>query len=239
MSSTKSILIVGGGVIGLCAAYYALQKGFSVTVVERGAPDHDACSLGNAGMVTPSHFIPLASPGIVALGLKLLPNPEGPLGFRFPPDLALIDWAWKFYSSSTTAHITRSAPLLRDLLFASRSEFEKLAETLPLDFGLTKLGLLTLCKSKKTLEHEAELAKMAHKLGIEAEVLSAEETAKRDPAITMDVAGSVYFAQDCCLTPQKFVTAMTEEILRAGGKIVWSSDVIGWKRNGRSRRSRK
>ena len=42
-------VIVGGGVIGLCTAYYALQKGHRVTVVERGAPDHDGCSLGNAG----------------------------------------------------------------------------------------------------------------------------------------------------------------------------------------------
>ena len=64
----KRVVIIGGGVIGLCAAYYAQKFGHRVTLLERGAEAHDACSLGNAGMITPSHFTPLAAPGMVADG---------------------------------------------------------------------------------------------------------------------------------------------------------------------------
>jgi D-amino-acid dehydrogenase len=56
------VVILGGGVIGLCSAYYALKRGLAVTVIEREAAGGDNCSMGNAGMIVPSHFIPLAAP---------------------------------------------------------------------------------------------------------------------------------------------------------------------------------
>ena len=79
---SKRVVIVGGGVIGLCTAYYAMQKGHRVTILERGAAGHDSCGAQNAGMIVPSHFVPLAAPGMVSLGLKMLLNPEGPFSIR-------------------------------------------------------------------------------------------------------------------------------------------------------------
>src|SRR6185436_1556458 len=50
VASMKSVLIVGGGVIGLCTAYYAAGKGHRVTVVDRAPAEYEGCSYGNAGM---------------------------------------------------------------------------------------------------------------------------------------------------------------------------------------------
>jgi D-amino-acid dehydrogenase len=66
----KHVVIVGAGVIGLCTAHYCERLGFKVTVLDRGEAARDGTSFGNAGMVVPSHVIPLAAPGMVALGLK-------------------------------------------------------------------------------------------------------------------------------------------------------------------------
>jgi 2-polyprenyl-6-methoxyphenol hydroxylase-like FAD-dependent oxidoreductase len=62
-------IIIGGGVIGLCSAYYLHKDGHEVTVIDRGDIT-DGCSFGNMGYMSPSHFIPLASPGIIAEGLR-------------------------------------------------------------------------------------------------------------------------------------------------------------------------
>jgi D-amino-acid dehydrogenase len=59
------VTVIGAGVIGLCCAYYLQKEGFEVTVVERNDLT-DGCSFGNMGYVSPSHFIPLATPGIIA-----------------------------------------------------------------------------------------------------------------------------------------------------------------------------
>src|SRR5919205_753523 len=105
MSETKEVLIVGGGIIGLCTAYYALQRGHRVTVLERGAPDHDGCSLGNAGMIVPSHIVPLAAPGMVALGLRMLPDPESPFTIRPRLRRDLLDWCWRFCRAANAGHV--------------------------------------------------------------------------------------------------------------------------------------
>jgi D-amino-acid dehydrogenase len=64
----KKIIIIGGGVIGFCTAWYCRHKGHEVVVLERGSPQRDCCSLGNAVMIVPSHIIPLAAPGMVSMG---------------------------------------------------------------------------------------------------------------------------------------------------------------------------
>src|SRR5436190_21028216 len=127
-SHTKNIVIVGGGVIGLSIAYYAQARGMGVTVLDRSPPEKEGCSFGNAGMVVPSHFIPLAAPGMMALGLKWMWNPESP--FYVKPRLSwdLFKWGWQFWRASTAARVKAAAPVLRDLHFASRSGYEKLAD---------------------------------------------------------------------------------------------------------------
>ena len=89
---SKHIVIVGGGIIGLCVAHYAAKRGHRITIIERNPHDRDGCSYGNAGMVVPSHIIPLAAPGVVALALKWMWNPESPLYIRPRLDWDLISW---------------------------------------------------------------------------------------------------------------------------------------------------
>jgi len=64
----KSIIIIGGGIVGLCSAYYLQKEGHEVTVIDKSDLSSGA-SFVNAGYITPSHIIPLAAPGMV---LKVL-----------------------------------------------------------------------------------------------------------------------------------------------------------------------
>src|SRR2546429_2572740 len=194
MSSGKHILIIGGGVIGLCTAYYAARRGHRVTVIDRDTAEDEGCSYGNAGMIVPSHFVPLAAPGMVALGLKWMWNPASPFYIKPRLDWDLLNWAFKFWRAATPERAGRAAPLLRDLHLASRACFEELTELS--DFGLVKKGLLMLCKTQHTLAEEAKTAERANQLGVPAEVLDARQTATLDPNVGMDVAGSVYFPKD-------------------------------------------
>ena len=225
----KHVVIVGGGVIGLCVAHYALRRGHRVTVLERGAADHDSCSLGNAGMIVPSHFTPLAAPGMVALGLKWMWNPESPFYVKPRLDWDLIAWGLKFWRAATPEHVRRAAPLIRDLSFASRACFEEMAALPGFDFGLKKRGLLMLCKTARALHEEAQMAAKARALGIPAEVLDAQAVAALEPGVRMDIAGAVLFPQDCHLAPHRFMADLQRAVTDAGGKIAFDSEVTGWR----------
>jgi D-amino-acid dehydrogenase len=222
---SKHVLIIGSGVIGLCSAYYAAQRGHRVTVIDRNPEQRDGCSFGNAGMIVPSHFVPLAAPGMVALGLKWMWNPESP--FYIKPRLSgeLIDWGFKFWKAANPKQVKAAAPLLRDLNFASRAAYEELASLPDADFGLVEKGLLMLCKSQHGLDEEAAMAAKARALGVPAEVLDARQTARIDPAVTMDVAGSVYFPKDCHLVPGRFMAMLKRQLDQMGVVFCWETEV--------------
>lgn len=205
-----------------------MRRGHRVTILERGEPAHDSCSLGNAGMITPSHFVPLAAPGMVSMGLRMMLNPESPFYIRPRFSKDLFSWGWKFYRAANAAHVARSAPLLRDLNLASRRCYEDLAAESGNEFGLVKRGLLMLCRTEERLHEEAKMAKMACELGLQADVLTPEQTARLDPGIRMDIVGAVHFADDCHLSPGKFIEGLTRDLLTNGAEFRWNTEVIGW-----------
>lgn len=228
--SVKRVVVVGGGVIGLCTAYYAALRGHEVTVIDQREDAHEGCSYGNAGMVVPSHFVPLAAPGMVALGLKWMWNPESPFYIKPRFDLGLWSWAWKFWRAASAEHVKRSAPLLRDLSFASRACFEELAREF--DFGLVQRGLLMLCKTQHSLDEEGRMATEAERLGVPAKLLSPKDAAQLDPGVTMDVAGAVYFPKDCHLSPALFMAGLKKRLDDKGVKFSWGTNVLSFDRDG-------
>jgi D-amino-acid dehydrogenase len=180
-------------------------------------------------MVVPSHFVPLAAPGAVALALKWMWNPASP--FYLKPRLSwdLFAWSLRFWRAANAEHVRQAAPLLRDLSLASRAAYEEFAALPGNDFGLVKMGLLMLSKEAHTLDEEAKFAERARALGIPAEVLDAQQTAARDPGVRMDVAGSVYFPLDCHFTPQRFMAALQSRAGQLGAKFVWNTEAVDWK----------
>jgi D-amino-acid dehydrogenase len=227
------IVVIGGGIIGLSTAYYSVQKGHNVTVVDRYPETKEGCSYGNAGMVVPSHFVPLAAPGAVAQGVKWMWNPESPFWIKPRLDRELISWGWKFWKASTEEHVQRAGPILRDMHMASRSAYEELAKSSGNAFGLAQKGLLMLCKTSRALHEEGQLVAQARQLGIPTEILNAAETSALDPNIRMNVAGSVYFPKDCHLSPDRLMSFLKEELRRLGVEFIWEQEVISFERNGK------
>ena len=159
----KRVVVIGGGIIGLSTAYYCARRGWRVTLIERNPEQRDGCSFGNAGMIVTSHFLPLAAPGMVALGLKWMWNPASPFYVKPRMSWELLDWGFKFWRSATVEHVRRAGPLLRDLSLASQSCYEEIAALPGDDFGLVKKGLLLLCKSRHALDEESRTAE--HEIG--------------------------------------------------------------------------
>ncbi|HET9762777.1 MAG TPA: FAD-dependent oxidoreductase [Casimicrobiaceae bacterium] len=227
------VLVVGGGVVGLCVAHACATKGHSVVVLERGAPERDGCSYANAGMIVPSHIVPLASPGVVEQGLRWMWNPASP--FHVKPRLSgdLIDWGWKLWRAATAQHVERAAPVLRDLHLASRALYRTWAAQWENAFELVEKGLLMLCRTEHGLEEEAAAAERAQRLGIAAEVLTPSQLESIEPALRMIVAGGVHFRLDAHLTPGKLMAVLRRECERLGVELRHQTEARGWSASGR------
>jgi D-amino-acid dehydrogenase len=228
----RSVAIVGGGVVGLCVAWYARQAGFEVTIVERGGPAGDSCSMGNAGMVVPSHFVPMAAPGMIATGMRAIGNRRGAVYVKPRLDAAFLRWSWLFGRSATHAHVERTAPILRDLALFSRRCYEELADARANDFGLVRNGLVILCRTEHGLEEEIATAKHAERLGLPVEVLDRDGLAKLEPGMRTSAIGGVFYPQDCHLAPQRLVAGLSRDLASAGVRFAWNAAATDWRVEG-------
>ncbi|MBI3887371.1 MAG: FAD-dependent oxidoreductase [Opitutae bacterium] len=233
MRPNKSVIVCGGGVVGLSCAYYLSREGYRVTVIERHAEGADSCAQGSAGYISPSHVIPLSAPGMIVQGLKWMMNSRSPFYVKPRLDGDLMRWGWLFARACTKDHTRRAAPVLRDLCLGGRKLFLELAEVTGDAFELKKEGLLNLCKTPAALDHYAHgLAALANEVGVEARVLDAQQTAALEPGVRMDVAGSVYFPIDAHITPRKFMPALTNLLKEMGVTFKWNTSVYGWQSGG-------
>lgn len=238
----KHLVVIGAGVVGLSTAYYAQRAGWEVTVLERESETHEGTSFGNAGMIVPSHFVPLASPGMLKTGLKLMLNRKGPLGFVGLHRPEMIAWVLAYLRHANRGHVERSQREILEMNLFSKQAYVELAAEFG-DFGLTEKGLLMICGEQASLEEEAHVAETAAELGLRANVLSASQVQALNPDIEVKCAGGVHFLDDAWISPPRFlaelksrlgdcvhydqnVTAISATLVTAGKEISYDQLVI-------------
>lgn len=230
---SRRVLVLGAGVVGLSAALLAAREGLEVTVLDDGPEEGGGCSYGNAGMIVPSHVVPLAAPGVTMQALRWMRDAEGPFAVRPRLDRELLGWAFRFWRAATPAHVRRAAPLLRDLHLASRAIYTEWAQAWPDDFGFDARGLLVLCRTAHGLAEEARVAETARALGVPAETLGREHVAALEPELRLDVTGAVRYPLDCHLSPDRLMASLRRQAERAGVRFAWRTAATGWRTSGR------
>jgi D-amino-acid dehydrogenase len=211
-------VIVGAGIIGLSTAYYLQKSGWDVTVLER-SDGTDNCSFGNAGMIVPSHFTPLASPGMVTRGIRWMFDSRSP--FYVKPSLSwpLIQWGFQFMRSANRKNVEHGAPFLRDLSLLSHTLYKELSASPDFDFALEEKGILMYFKTQKTAEEEIHTGEIARTLGLDAEVLTSAQIQLLEPDIELDVLGAVHYHCDAHVYPNNLMAQLNKSITSKGGLI--------------------
>lgn len=201
------VLIIGGGAVGVCAAYYLREAGYEVTLVDRGEIGSGA-SHGNMGLVVPSHSVPLAAPGVVSQGLKWMFRPDSPFYIKPRLDPSLIRWLWAFRKASSEGRMRRAIPLIRDMSLRSLALFEELNDLDGVDFDYHQRGVVALYRTREGLEEGEEERHLLSSYGLEIDELSPDGLAGALPGLELNALGGLHFRQDAHLTPGKFVRSL-------------------------------
>lgn len=219
----KTVVIVGAGIVGLCTAKILSESGHEVIVIDSEPEDFARCSSGNSGMIVPSHITPLAAPGMVGYGFKMLFQPNSPFGFS-PTAPELARWLTEFAKAANASQAELAAPLLHRLQAESLDLYAKWCEELGVP--LLRRGLAMLCLSERALEQEAIAAADAAKLGIESKVYDRSELKDLDPNVECRAAGAVHYPGDAWLDPAGFCRALRNN-LSAKVDFRWQQECSG------------
>ncbi len=228
------VVVIGGGVIGLSSAYFLQEAGHSVTVIDQTDISNN-CSYGNAGYVCPSHFVPLATPGIVKQGLKWMLNPQSPFYVKPRLSWSLMQWGLKFMQMATPENVEKAAMPLKDFALVSQHWYEEWAKLPQFKFAYEHKGLLEIFQTDKVADHSHHLVKKAHELGLtDTRLLNQEELFALEPQHKMNAIGAVYFACDAHLYPNKLMKQLIEDLKSKGVQFCLGETVKSFeKENGK------
>jgi glycine/D-amino acid oxidase-like deaminating enzyme len=226
------IVVVGGGVVGLCAAYYLAAAGLEVEVVERRGLGSGA-SRGNAGWVCLSHSTPVPAPGIVRYALRSLGRPDSPLYLRPLPDPAFVRWLWRFWRSSTPATFRRGYAAIAELNRHTFGLFDGLQDA-GVETTLSRPGMVHAFLSPGEARHHLAIQRqMADgRYPLPDDVTTGDEAHLLDDALSPDVRAAYLVPGEGVVDPEAFARALGEALIAAGVKVHENVEVTGFRSDG-------
>ncbi|MFJ9896121.1 NAD(P)/FAD-dependent oxidoreductase [Streptomyces sp. NPDC091280] len=226
------VVVVGGGVVGLCTAYYLAEAGLEVEVVERRALGSGA-SRGNAGWICLSHSTPVPAPGVVRYALRSLGRPDSPLYLRPLPDPAFVRWLWRFWRSSTPAAFRHGYTAIAELNRGTFDLFDGLRAA-GVETGLTRPGMVHAFLSPAEARHHLAVQRqMAHgRYPLPGDVVTGDEARLLDPALSDRVRAAYLVEGEGVVDPAAFARALGQALAASGVKVHENTEATGFRTEG-------
>jgi len=226
------IAVIGTGIVGTCTAAWLQRDGHHVTFFDPNEPG-EACSLGNAGSLSPSACLPVGMPGMWKRVPRWLLDPLGPLTVRWRYAPVVVPWLARMLRHSSRAEVTRIATALRSLLTPIFECYDPLladAQAQPL---VRRSGCLYVYSSRETAEQWAWGMNLRRSLGVRMLDVGQEELEALEP----DLKGRFRFGilapeNGSTLDPSALVKALHAHSLSRGAKFVRRA-VTGFERQAR------
>lgn len=191
-ASPKTVVVVGGGVVGLMCAYYLRRLGAEVVVVERDRVGR-GCSWGNLGWICPSISVPLPAPGLGVRSLSSMLDVDSPLYIRPSAAPKLARWLLLFRAHCNAADYRTGSAAFRALNASTMHLFDELAGE-GVEFERAQAGLTFVSTDPSALDEERE---QIESFGIGAvEEWSAHRLYEREPALGDSFVGALHVETD-------------------------------------------
>ena len=226
----KKIIIIGAGTIGLHCAYFLNKAGHDVEIIEAASEtDSSGCSFGNCGLIVPSHFVPLASPGMLKSGLKMMFDKRSPVSFSILNNIGQIRWFLKFIQAANQEHVRNVAPALLNLNLDSKNLYKEILSEYSENIEWDERGLLMACTTFKAFDEEIEVARMANELGIKTLVVDKIGLREIEPDVKFNIVGAVWYESDAQFHPFKYLQWLKNVLISQGVKIHYQTRLTEFK----------
>lgn len=232
MAERTEVVIIGAGVIGTCAAWALADRGVRVIVLEQDIVASGA-SHANAGILAPSHSVPLAAPGVLGQGLKWLLDSSSPFYIAPRIDTDLLKWLWRFRGACNEKAVRRAIPLLRDMHRESASMYERLAGPGGVVCGFERKGVLHVFRSKKGHEAGLREAKLIREYGLTSGLEGGPGAENWVRLLKPGIVGAIHLPEDGHLDPGEFVRGLAKMAEARGASFRTTTTAVAFKMSGR------
>lgn len=229
------VIVLGAGIIGTATAWYLLDEGHDVTVVDRQGDAAMETSFANGAQISVSFCEPWANADAPLKVAKWLLRDDSPLLFR--PRLDPHQWRWglSFLAQCTDSAFERNVRQLVALGRYSHDSLKALVSRTSIEYRRLERGILHFFSSQADFDAGAQGAELMRRYGVDRRVLSREEVLKIEPSLGTfgpRIAGGTYTPSDESGDARVFTQQLAQRCRERGARFLFGHDVLGLERSG-------
>ena len=229
------VVILGAGIIGVSTAWYLLEEGHEVTVVDRQADAALETSFANGAQISVSFCEPWANAEAPLKVLKWLMRDDSPLLFRPRLDPAQWRWGLSFLTQCTDGAFERNVEQLVALGRYSHESLKSLVEATGIEYQRLERGILHFFSSQKDFDAGAAGAELMRTHGVDRRVLNRDEVLQIEPALAAwgsRIAGGTYTPSDESGDARVFTQELARRCAARGARFLYQHDVVAIEKAG-------
>lgn len=220
------VIIIGGGIIGTCTAYYLAEAGHEVSLLERNSSIAQEASFGNAGVIAPGYVAPWAAPGMPRKLLGYMFSSASPLVFR--PGLSAGSWRWalRWLGECQLERYRRNRSRMQRVAFYSQACLHTLRDQHEIEYEQTR-GYLQLFRTEREIRMSEPARAMLAENNVAHRLLTAEECRVLEPALSpgAQLAGGLHLPNDETGNCPLFAKRLAQIARQMGVKIAYETHV--------------
>jgi len=223
---TREVTILGAGIVGMMSGLHLLEKGFSVTLIDRHEPgDRDQTSYGNAGAISIGNMMPMGKPGFVKEGAGMLLDPLAPLMLPMTYWHRSFPWVAQVCVTGTEKKALATARAIGALNLVSAAAWRKSVADLKLEDLVRPNGWLKLYETEASFAKTRWEQQLMDELGIAYEVLDRQQICDREPDIAPVFHGALYQTESLAINNPGELMKRLAETAHSRGAIFHKADV--------------
>lgn len=220
------VAVIGGGVVGVCTAYFLAAAGHEVIVLERRANVAQETSFGEAGIISPGSTYPWAMPGMPRKFLASLFKAESPVLLKKKMDARLWRWVRQWLDECEIDRYRVNGERMQRLARYSRQLLQHLREHHELQYEQSQ-GVLQLFRSQQDLRLAQPALDLLAESGIPHTLLEPNDVRQVESALSVHTPlfAGLHLAQDEAGNCPLFTRQLKTIVQAAGVEFHFNSEV--------------
>lgn len=220
MSGTKTVAIIGAGIVGVSTAIWLRRAGVDVILIDRGAPGQGT-SYGNGGVLAACAMVPVTAPGLMKKAPGMLRNPEFPLFMRWSYLPKLLPWLVKYMGNANDADTRRIARGLTPIVSDALDQHIALSGPTDAAHWVTESDYSFAYADRAAFEGDAYTWALRKEAGFVPELREGAAVQEYDSALSTDITCLATLHQHGFIRdPGGYVAALADVLVGMGGKVV-------------------
>ncbi len=229
------VIVLGAGIIGVSTAWYLLEEGHEVTVVERQPQAALETSFANGAQISVCFCEPWANAGAPAKVAKWMLQDDSPLLFRPRLDPHQWRWALSFLGQCTDAAFARNVAQLVALGRYSHDALKSVVAQTGIEYNRLERGILHFFSSEADYRSGVTAANLMREHGVDRRVLDRDGVLAVEPALKAfgaNIHGGTFTPSDESGDARVFTQALAARCAERGATFLYGHDILGFDQAG-------